>query len=71
MPKNYIENMIKVDSFRGELANLNALVDRLLDKAKQITPFTLRRQRLNAPYNKCRCLIPYKKTQVIYKNKEP
>lgn len=62
--KNYVESIEKIDQIKKELQSISTSLDSLHKKSKQLTPFSLRRQKLKSPYNKCKCLINYKKSQL-------
>jgi hypothetical protein len=63
--KNHLESIDKIEAIKSELIqNLKPEIDSLVEKSRRLTPFSLRRQKLKQPYNRCRCLIPYKKTMV-------
>ena len=62
-----MENIGQIESIKKDLYNMNERIESLVKKCEHLTPFKLRRQKLKSPYNKCKCLINYKKNQVFRK----
>jgi hypothetical protein len=60
-----MENIGQIESIKKDLYNMNERIESLVKKCEYLTPFKLRRQKLKSPYNKCKCLINYKKNQVF------
>lgn len=62
--KNSVESIEKMGNLRRELDLVRAECEDLLNKSHRLVPFTMRRLKLKSPYNRCKCLIPYKKATV-------
>ena len=63
-PNNYLDNIEKIELLKKEFLLISNQIENLVIKCNQLTPFKLRRQKLKYPYNKCKCLIPYKRSQI-------
>ncbi|CAF0712702.1 unnamed protein product [Brachionus calyciflorus] len=68
--KNYSETIEKLDKMLSELSGFKSKLESLSNKSKSITPFHLRKQKLKSPYNKCKCLINYKRSQFNIRQNE-
>lgn len=62
--RNSVDSIEKMRQLRRELDSVHVEIDKLLAHSQRLTPFTMRRQKLKPPYNRCKCLIPYKKSTV-------
>jgi hypothetical protein len=60
-----MDNIEQIESIKKDLFKMNERIQSLLKRCENLTPFKLRRQKLKSPYNKCKCLINYKKSQVF------
>ncbi|RNA44594.1 dystonin isoform X35, partial [Brachionus plicatilis] len=69
--KNHEDSINKLDKMSMEIVSLNTKFDCWSNKSKTLTPFQLRRQKLNPPHNKCKFLVNYRRSQInLNKNEE-
>ncbi len=62
--KNYTDYIKKAETLKQDLYDTLVQVNLLVDKSKTLVPLTMRKLKLKYPYNKSKCLIAFKSTQV-------
>ena len=69
-PNTYLDNIEKTEQIKNSLQIDMASIDDLVHRSRSIKPFSLRKQKLRSPKNKCKCLVDFTNSEANFRANE-